>query len=86
MLFFASLVVFTLLQRPAATAPADADVAVFAGLEAKWNAAHVNGDAAALDRLFADDLVVVVPGMRVMTKKDAVGMFTSPLFSGWPRG
>ena len=37
----------------------------------------VHGDAAALEHLFADDLVVVVPGMRVMTKADAVGMFTS---------
>ena len=26
---------------------------------------------------FADDLVVVVPGMRVMTKADSLGMFTS---------
>jgi ketosteroid isomerase-like protein len=30
-----------------------------------------------LDRLFADDVVVMVPGMRVLTKADAVGMFTS---------
>ena len=37
----------------------------------------VRGDAVALDRLFADDVVVMVPGMRVMTKADAVGMFTS---------
>jgi ketosteroid isomerase-like protein len=37
----------------------------------------VRGDAAALAHLFADDVVIVVPGMRVMTKADAVGMFTS---------
>jgi ketosteroid isomerase-like protein len=32
-------------------------------LEAEWNAAHVQGDATTLGRIFADDLVVVVPGM-----------------------
>ena len=37
----------------------------------------MRGDAAVLDHLLADDLVVMVPGMRVMTKADAVGMFTS---------
>jgi ketosteroid isomerase-like protein len=30
-------------------------------LEADWNAAHQHGDAAALDRLFADDLVSSFP-------------------------
>ena len=46
-------------------------------LEAEWNDAHVRGDAATLERLFADDVVVVVPGMRVLTKSDSLGMFTS---------
>jgi ketosteroid isomerase-like protein len=46
-------------------------------LEAEWSDAHVRGDAPVLDRLFSDDLVVVVPGMRVMTKMDALGMFRS---------
>ena len=39
--------------------------------------AERRADAAALDRIFAEDLVVVVPGMRVMTKADSLGMFTS---------
>ena len=46
-------------------------------LEAEWNTAHVRGNAAVLDRIFADDLVVIVPGMRVMTKADSLGMFTT---------
>ena len=46
-------------------------------LEIEWNDAHVRGDAATLERLFADDVVVVVPGMRVLTKSDSLGMFTS---------
>lgn len=71
------LLVAFLLQAPVGSAKADADQGTLAQLEADWNAAHLRGDAAALDRLFADDLVVVVPGMRVMTKADALGMFTS---------
>ena len=30
-----------------------------------------------MERIFAEDLVVVVPGMRVMTKTDSLGMSTS---------
>ena len=71
------LVALATVQASAGKAPADAEVTTLARLEADWNAAHVHGDAAALEHLFADDLVVVVPGMRVMTKGDAVGMFTA---------
>jgi uncharacterized protein (TIGR02246 family) len=53
------------------------DQALLQRLEAEWNDAHVRGDAATLERLFADDVVVVVPGMRVLTKSDSLGMFTS---------
>jgi uncharacterized protein (TIGR02246 family) len=52
----------------------DTDVA-FTRLEAEWNIAHVQGDATTLGRLFADDVVVVVPGMRPLSKADALGMF-----------
>ena len=71
------LVAVALLQVPAGHAPADADVTTLTRLETEWNAAHVRGDAAALEQLFGEDVVVLVPGMRVMTKADAVGMFTS---------
>ena len=71
------LVAVALVQVPVGNAPADADVTTLARLETDWNAAHVRGDAAALEHLFADDVVVMIPGMRVMTKADAVGMFTS---------
>jgi ketosteroid isomerase-like protein len=57
--------------------PIDSELTTLARLEAGWNLAHVHGDAAALDHLFADDLVVVVPGMDMMTKADALGMFRS---------
>lgn len=42
-------------------------------LEAVWNDAHVRGDAEALDHLWANGLVVTVPGMSVMTKPDVIG-------------
>ena len=70
MLLSAMLVAFVELQ---AQAP-DTAVAL-APLEAEWNTAHVQGDAATLARIFADDLVVVVPGMRPLTKMDSLGMF-----------
>jgi len=77
MLISVWLVAVALAQTPTGNAPADADVTALTRLETDWNAAHVRGDATALEQLFADDVVVMVPGMRVMTKGDAVGMFTS---------
>ena len=71
------LVALALGQVAGDQAPADTDLTTLARLEADWNEAHVRGDAAALDRLFADDLVVVVPGMRAMTKADSLGVFAS---------
>ena len=50
------------------------DQSTFERLEAEWNRAHVQGDASVLDRLYGGDVVIVVPGMRVMTKSDALGM------------
>ena len=45
-----------------------ADSLLLVKLEAQWNDAHIRGDADALDRLWADDLVVIVPGMAPMGK------------------
>ena len=84
MVLFLWLVAVAVVQVPAGNAPADAEVTTLARLEADWNAAHARGDAAALEHLFADDVVVMVPGMRVMTKADAVGMFTP--FTSMTRG
>lgn len=71
------LVAVALSQAPLSGTQRDADKAALERLEGDWNAAHVRGDADALERLLADDVVIVVPGMRVITKADAVGMFTS---------
>ena len=44
----------------------------FIHLETVWNGAHRAGDADALDRLWASDLEVDVPGMAPMTKAEAL--------------
>jgi ketosteroid isomerase-like protein len=78
MLLALLLVVVSVLQTtPGAEVKRDDDQKELDRLEAEWNAAHIRGDAAVLERIFADDLVVVVPGMRVMTKADSLGMFAS---------
>jgi creatinine amidohydrolase len=46
--------------------------APFAALEAAWNTAHAAGDAAALDRLWADDIVMFLPRTRPMNKAEAL--------------
>jgi len=46
--------------------------AQFVALEATWNKAYLGNDAAALDRLWADDIVVFVPRSRPMSKADAL--------------
>jgi ketosteroid isomerase-like protein len=70
-------VAVALSQVAGGQASVETDLATLTRLEADWNRAHVHGDAAALEHIFGDDLVVLVPGMRAMTKADAVGMFAS---------
>jgi len=49
----------------------DADIAELQRLEKVWNEAHEQGDAAPLEQIWADDLEIAVPRMRVMTRSDA---------------
>ena len=55
----------------------DADIQQIQRLEQVWNQAHENGDADALDKLWADDLEVDVPRMAVMSKADALSLARS---------
>jgi ketosteroid isomerase-like protein len=55
----------------------DSDTQQLQQLEQVWNQAHVNGDADALDKLWADDLEVDVPRMAVMSKTGALGFARS---------
>jgi len=73
----AFLIAMTLSQGTRAPSPDTADVRELYRLEAVWNDAHVKGDAAALDALWANDLVVTVAAMPVMNKADALAMVRS---------
>ena len=73
MVFLSLLLVVCTVQAATTGANTD-DQSTFQRLEAEWNLAHLQGDASVLDRLYGDDVVIVVPGMRVMTKSDALGM------------
>jgi len=46
-------------------------------LETVWNSAHLDRNGAALATLWADDLEVAVPKMRVMSKSDALAFANS---------
>jgi ketosteroid isomerase-like protein len=46
-------------------------------LEKVWNDAHLNGNAEALEAIWADDLTVIVPKMQVLTKTDALAFARS---------
>jgi len=53
-------------------ASGDSTTATLEALESDWNQAHMRGDAASLERLWSDDLVVAVPKMPVMSKSDVL--------------
>lgn len=59
------------------TSQEETNIKELAGLEEVWNKAHVEGDADALNRLWADDFVVTVTNMPFMTKEGALGFFQS---------
>jgi ketosteroid isomerase-like protein len=70
-----SLMLAAALLQPLGSPPVDH--ALLARLEADWNDAHLNGDTAVLERLFADDLIVLVPGMRALSKEDSLNVVRS---------
>lgn len=70
------LIILALLQGPAVSKDAF-DLKELQRLEAVWNDAHVKGDADALDQLWANDLVVTVAAMPIMSKADALAMVRS---------
>ena len=62
--------------QPAATETTKPEERI-AELERAWNDAHLRGDVETLDRLWASDLTVIVPGMRPFNKSDLLGMWRS---------
>jgi len=53
------------------------DVSALTALESVWNQAHIRGDVQALERLWAADMVVVVPKMKPMSRAEAMKMTLS---------
>ena len=68
--------VFGLFQATGVSKDAS-DIKELYRLEEVWNSAHVKGDADALDKLWADDLIVTIAAMPVMKKSEALAMVTS---------
>jgi hypothetical protein len=54
-----------------------ADVAELTRLEKVWNDAYVNGNVEPLEQLLADDLVVTMTDMAVLTKAQSIGLLRS---------
>lgn len=61
------LLLFATPTRSETTVPLDPEK-----LERIWNRAHLESDTAALDALWADDIVIVVPGMKPLGKAEAL--------------
>lgn len=64
-------------QNPRRQTRESADVKELGRLEQVWNDAQLSGDADALGRLWADDLVVTVPNMPVMDKNESLAFVRS---------
>jgi ketosteroid isomerase-like protein len=71
---FVSLVA-TDAQEITNAATNNADQIELQRLEKVWNEAHLHGDTSALDMLWADELVVTVPRMRIMDKAQSLAIW-----------
>ncbi len=67
----------TLAQQPANKSQESVDTMELSRLETVWNSAYMRGDAEALDQLWADDLIVTMTDMSIMTKPKAIGVLRS---------
>jgi ketosteroid isomerase-like protein len=75
LLFLAFSLVTAVAQERQDTSTNAADQAELERLEKVWNEAHLHGDVAALDALWADGLVVTVPRMQVMNKAQSLAIW-----------
>jgi len=77
-LFVATLIVTAIsLPAPANRSQESADIAELSKLEQVWNDAYVHGNVEPLERLLADDLIVTMTDMTVLTKAQSVGLLRS---------
>ncbi len=71
------IIVAALIPEPSEGAQESTGSMELSRLEDVWNEAHLRGDANVLDSLWANDLVVTVPNMKVLTKSEAIGILRS---------
>jgi len=72
-----AILVLCLVFAHSVPAQSPSDTKELQRLETIWNQAHMDGDAAALEALWSDDLEVAVPKMPVMGKRDVVAFAKS---------
>lgn len=70
-------VAVTVTSHSAPQTSATTDPSELTRLERVWNDAHLRGDVAAMESLFADELIVTVPEMPVMTRAEVLGFWRS---------
>jgi ketosteroid isomerase-like protein len=75
LLFLAFSLVPVVAQERKDTSTNAADQVELQRLEKVWNQAHLRGDTAVLDDLWADELVVTVPRMQVMNKAQSLAIW-----------
>ena len=71
------IIAATLVQNPAAKGQESVDTKELSRLETVWNDAYLHLNVKVLDSLWADDLIVTMTDMSVMTKLQAIGLLRS---------
>ena len=77
-LFVVSLIITTVsLPALANKSQESADIAELTRLEQVWNDAYVHGNVEPLEQLLADDLIVTMTDMSVLSKAQSIGLLRS---------
>src|SRR5205807_9135161 len=65
------------LHVPANKTQESKDILEFSRLERVWNDAYIHGNVEELQQLLADDLIVTMTDMMVLTKAQSIGLLRS---------
>jgi ketosteroid isomerase-like protein len=72
-----SLLIATALAVSLLQSASPAETEELVRLERVWNQAHEKGDVKPIEGLWADDIEIAVPKMKVMTRSEALDVFRS---------
>ena len=76
--FLAAIIIVTGSLSAVARNPRESDdAAELSRLEQVWNEAYIHGNIEPLEQLLADDLVVTMTDMAVLTKAQSIGLLRS---------